>query len=82
MLSKESVSKTKLYATSSLKRGRELKGYTQQEVVDVITLTTEESLSFSAYSKIEQGVLPMSAQIALELARLLRVDIKDMVERK
>lgn len=82
MTASKSVSKTKLFATDRLKKSRELKSYTQQEVVDIISLQSDENISFSTYSKIEQGIMAMSAQLALELARLLRVDVKEIVERK
>lgn len=74
--------KMKLFATKALKELRESKGYSQNDMIDLIVLENETSISPSTYQKIEQGSLSLTANLALDIAKLLRGDVRDLFERK
>lgn len=72
----------KLYATPLLKEWREAKGYTQQEMVGLLSIELDKDIGFSTYQKWEQGSLNLTPDNALELSRFTRIELKDLVSRK
>jgi transcriptional regulator with XRE-family HTH domain len=72
----------KLYTRPILKSWREEKGYTQQEMVGLLSIELDRDISMSTYQKWEQGTLNLTPDNALELSRFTRIDLQDLVERK
>lgn len=72
----------KLYATPMLKEWREAKGYTQQEMVGLLSIELDKDIAFSTYQKWEQGTLNLTPDNALELSRFTRISLQELVERK
>ena len=73
---------SKLYTTGKLAEARAAKGYTQQELADLLTIETGKQLSISTLQKWEQGQLNITPEWALELSRFLRVELKELLVRK
>lgn len=73
---------SQIYFTDKLKQHRESKGWTQQETADLLDLNTDQSVSFSYYQKLESATKPVPAELALEVARFFRIDLKELVVRK
>lgn len=73
---------TKLYATNELKKIREKMGYDQQQMADLLTLEGGRNVSVSAYQKWESGTLNLTAERAVELAKILKVNPKELVRRR
>lgn len=73
---------SKLYARSTLKEWRESKGYTQTEMVGLLSIELDKDIAFSTYQKWEQGSLNLTPDNALELSRFTRIELKELVERR
>lgn len=71
-----------MFATGKLKAARELKGWSQQEFADLLSLDANKSYSLSYIQKIETQVKPLTPDLALEISRFLRIDLKELVIRK
>ena len=50
----------KLYATNRLKDYREAKGYTQNEMVALVSIEMDKDFAMSTYQKWEQGTLNLT----------------------
>lgn len=72
----------KIYATPALKKAREARGFTLRALADVLTLETGNEVSHSMISRIENQDAAMSAEIALELSKLFRIEVKTFMERR
>ena len=73
---------SKLFATAALKKYRESKGYTQQEMVGLLAIEMDIDLSFSTYQKWEQGTLPLTPDNALMISRFTKIDVRELLQRK
>ncbi len=71
-----------LYATNRLKKAREARGWSQAEMATMFSLETAIEVSQSLVQKWEIGERPITPDTALELARFMKVDIRDLVKRK
>lgn len=73
---------SQIYITGKMKEVRESKGWTQQELADLLSVNTDVDISLSYLQKLENQNKPVSPEIALEISRFLRVELKDLVIRK
>ena len=73
---------SKIYAKQILKEWRESKGYTQQEMVGLLSIELDKDIAMSTYQKWEQGSLNLTPDNALELSRFTRIELKELVERR
>lgn len=73
---------TKLYATKELKKARIRKNWSQQEFGGILRVQCGVKASHSAVQKWEDGRRPIMPETALEMARILRVQVDEIVERR
>lgn len=76
------MSRAILYATSLLANKRTERGWTQAEFADVLSLASGEEVSLSAVQKWEIKDRTIPAALALEAAKLLNVQVRELVEQK
>ena len=72
----------KLYATNRLKDYREAKGYTQNEMVALVSIEMDKDFAMSTYQKWEQGTLNLTPDNALELSRFTRIPLQELIVRR
>lgn len=73
---------SKLYTTDKLVEWRVDRGYTQTEMAQLFGLSADKEVSLSTYQKWEQGNLNISPDMALELSRFTKIELKDLVVRR
>lgn len=71
-----------LYVTNQLKIGREAKGWSQEDLAAMFSLETGIPATRSLIQKWELGERTIAANTALEMARFMRIDIRELVKRK
>lgn len=76
------MGKQQYYATKKLKEVRESKGFTQQEMAEILTIRFGEDISPSTYQKIEQGIYSVKIEKAVAIARELELKITELWEAR
>ena len=74
--------KNKMYMTPKFKEARLKMGWSQREMADAIKLLIDEKITQTTVSKWEKQIRPIDMQLAVWIARYLKIDIKDLIERK
>lgn len=67
-----------LYATKLLKALRIEKGFTQEEMADLMMVILDRNVSHSTYQKWEQGTNPVKLKDAVKISRELGARIKEL----
>lgn len=76
------MSKAILYATPLLVQKRNEKNMSQKEFADWLTLELGRPVSASIVQKWEQRRERISSELALEIARVIKVQVLDLVKRQ
>jgi len=73
---------TKLYLTNKLKEWREERGWTQNQVTEFIKLHLNKDVSLSLVQKWEDGIKPITPEMAVELIKIFKISSEDLFERR
>lgn len=76
------MAKSELYATTKLKELRELRGYTQKEMADLLSMELGRNVSESLYQKWELGTQNLLPEQVLDISKYFKIDYKELVERR
>lgn len=71
----------KLYAKSKLKEVREAK-YTQEEMMKLLEIQLNQPFPRSTYTHKENGSYSFSAEEAVAVSRILKVDLDEVFEKR
>lgn len=73
---------SKLYLSKKVKELREHKGYTQENVCELLEIGTEKAIPIVTYRKWENGTNPVLPIIILEIAKAFQVATSEVAERR
>lgn len=73
---------TKLYLTAQIKDIRSDKGYTQENMAQVLALATDKELAAVTYRKWETGENPVAPLFVLEIAKIFNLATSEVCERR
>lgn len=73
---------TKLFANPKMSERRKELGITQTELADLLKANGTEKVSYALVQKWEQGVKSLAPLAALEVARMLKISVDQIVTRK
>lgn len=76
------MAKIKWFATINLKKERERRNLTQQQMADLISLEFGRPVSVSLYQKWENQEQSLSPEQVLDLSRLFRMRYDELVAQK
>jgi transcriptional regulator with XRE-family HTH domain len=72
----------KLYLTSKIKELREANGWSRKEFADLLSVQLKSDVNESTVNMWERGERAIAPTLALEISRLYKIDLKELVERK
>lgn len=72
----------KAYFSGRLRQYRQSKGWSQQEMADMLAVWLDRPITKSYYQKLEQGAKPATQELALELSRFTKIRTAELVVRK
>jgi transcriptional regulator with XRE-family HTH domain len=72
------MAKNELYATKALRDARRSRKLTQQEMADLLCIKLDRNVALDTYIKWEQGVRPLSTNVALVISREVGQSVKDL----
>lgn len=73
---------TKMFANKKMKERRTELGISQTELADLLRAGGDVRVSYSLVQKWEQGIKPLTPTAALEVARMLKISVDQIIERK
>lgn len=73
---------SKLYLTTRFKFFRTAKSWTQQEYADFLGVAVDVQISRDMVQKWERGTRPIAPGVAMAIAKAIKVDFKELVEKK
>lgn len=71
-----------LYLTSKLKDFRESNGWSRKEFAELLSVQLNEEISESTLNMWERGERTVTPNVALEIARIYKLELKELVERR
>lgn len=72
----------KLYGNKKMKSARVAKGYSQEDMANLLALESGIDISVSTYQKYELASFAIPAERVLEIAKLLGAEPREIVDRK
>lgn len=70
----------KVKATGLLQETRRAEGINQQDMADMLSMSTGKNISKSLYQKWERGALSVAPNVALKVARALHLPFNELWE--
>lgn len=70
------------YATKKLKKYRDDRDWSQQQLADFLSLQLANKISRSTIQKWENQERGMNAELALDISKILDIPVMELVERK
>lgn len=76
------MSKSILYAKPQLAIRRRKRGWTQEQFATLLSLESGQNVSQSLVEKWEQRKRTINAEMALEIAKALRSDVREIIDQE
>lgn len=71
-----------LFVTTKLKDFRDSNGWSRKEFAELLSVQLNEEITESMLNMWERGERSITPNIALEIARIYKLELKELVERR